>query len=165
MQQNTIKPKKGSRKRGKRRGIGDTFAGRGVKGQKSRSGGRSKFTAGFEGGQISLIRRMPKLGGFKNPNRVEFQTVNLKDLEERLSVDKVSAETLKADRLIHKKSSPIKILGNGKITKKLTCFVDAISKTAKEAIEKAGGSIELKVKKKVTKKVKTKHLIETDKNV
>ena len=89
MQQHTLKPKRGSTHRHKRRGIGDTFAGRGVKGQKSRVGGRSKFGAGFEGGQISLIRRMPKLGGFRNINRVEFQPVNLADLEKLEIVIKV----------------------------------------------------------------------------
>ncbi|MFH1375221.1 MAG: 50S ribosomal protein L15 [Patescibacteria group bacterium] len=154
MQQHTLKPKKGSARRHKRRGIGDTFAGRGCKGQKSRTGGRSKFTAGFEGGQISLIRRMPKLGGFRNINRVEYQPVNLKDLEERLSVDKVSRETLKEAGLIRKVTLPVKILGMGKLTKKLTCFIDAVSASAKEAIEAAGGTIELAAKKKVKQKEK-----------
>lgn len=154
MQQHTLKPRKGSNKHGKRRGIGDTFAGRGCKGQKSRVGGRSKFTAGFEGGQISLIRRMPKLGGFRNINRVEYQAVNLKDLEERLPMDKVSRETLKEAGLIRKVKLPVKILGTGKLTKKLTCFVDAVSKSAKEAIEAAGGTIELAAKKKIEKKEK-----------
>ncbi|MBU1089962.1 50S ribosomal protein L15 [Patescibacteria group bacterium] len=151
MQQHTLKPKKGSTHRHKRRGIGDTFAGRGVKGQQSRVGGRSKFGAGFEGGQISLIRRMPKLGGFRNPNRVEFQPVNLADLE-KLEIDKISRETLKEVGLIRKIKNPVKILGSGKLTKKLTCFVDAVSKSAREAIEKAGGSIELKIKKGKIKK-------------
>ena len=147
MQQHTLKPKKGSTHRHKRRGIGDTFAGRGVKGQKSRVGGRSKFGAGFEGGQISLIRRMPKLGGFRNINRVEFQPVNIADLE-KLEIDKISRETLKDVGLIRKIKNPVKILGSGKLTKKLVCFVDVVSKSAREAIEKAGGSIELKIKKK-----------------
>lgn len=152
MQQHTLKPRPGSNKRHKRRGIGDTFAGRGVKGQKSRVGGRSKFSAGFEGGQISLIRRMPKLGGFRNPNRVEFQPVNLANLE-RLAIDKISRETLAEANLIRTAKRPVKILGSGKLTKKLTCFVDAVSKSARAAIEKAGGSIELsKVKVKKSKK-------------
>ncbi len=147
MKQHTLSPKKGSTHRHKRRGIGDTFAGRGVKGQKSRVGGRSKFGAGFEGGQISLVRRMPKLGGFRNINRVEFQPVNLIDLE-KLEIDKISRETLKDAGLIRKIKNPVKILGSGKLTKKLICFVDAVSKSARESIEKAGGSIELKMKKK-----------------
>ena len=151
MQQHTLKPKKGSTHRRKRRGIGDTFAGRGVKGQKSRVGGRSKFGAGFEGGQISLLRRMPKLGGFRNINRVEFQPVNLADLE-KLEIDKISRETLKDAGLIRKTKNPVKILGSGKLTKKLTCFVDAVSRSAREAIEKAGGSIELKTKNVKSKK-------------
>lgn len=152
MQQHTLKPAKGSNRRHKRRGIGDTYAGRGCKGQKSRVGGRSKFTAAFEGGQISLVRRMPKLGGFRNINRVEFQPVNLSNLENRLDVDKVSAETLLEAGLIKKLKQPVKLLGTGKLTKKLTCFVDAVSKSAKEAIEKAGGSIELKTKKAAAEK-------------
>ncbi len=153
MQQHTLKPKKGSTHIHKRRGIGDTYAGRGCKGQKSRVGGRSKFTAAFEGGQISLIRRMPKLGGFRNINRVEFQVVNLSDLED-ISIDKISRETLKEVGLISKKNQPVKILGTGKLTKKITCFVDAVSKSAKEAIEKAGGSIELAPKKAKAKNSK-----------
>lgn len=154
MQQNNLQPKKGSNRRHKRRGIGDTFAGRGCKGQKSRVGGRSKFSAAFEGGQISLIRRMPKLGGFRNINRVEFQPVNLAALE-KLSIDKISRETLKDAGLIRSKTKPIKILGFGKLSKKLTCFVDAVSKSAKAEIEKAGGSIELPVKKEKESKKKT----------
>ncbi len=151
MQQNTLSPKKGSAKRHKRRGIGDTFAGRGCKGQKSRVGGRSKFSAAFEGGQISIVRRMPKLGGFRNINRVEFQPVNLSDLE-KLSIDKISRETLYKVGLIKKLKLPVKILGMGKLTKKVTCFVDAASKNAKMAIEKAGGSVELRQKKEKAKK-------------
>ncbi|MFH0776773.1 MAG: 50S ribosomal protein L15 [Patescibacteria group bacterium] len=153
MQQHTLKPKKGSTHRHNRRGIGDGFAGRGCKGQQARVGGRSKFGAGFEGGQISLLRRMPKLGGFRNVNRVEFQPVNLGDLE-KLGIDKISRETLKNAGLISKKNSPVKILGFGQLSKKLTCFVDAVSKSARAAIEKAGGSIELPAKKPVEKKAK-----------
>jgi len=153
MQQHTLSSNKGATHRNRRRGIGDTFAGRGVKGQQSRVGGRSKFTAGFEGGQISLIRRMPKLGGFRNPNRVEFQPVNLNTLE-NFESEKINAETLKAAGLIRKKNLPVKILGNGKLTKKIIVEVDAVSKSAREIIEKAGGSITLKLKKaKPVKKV------------
>jgi len=144
MQQNTLHPKKGATHRGKRLGIGDSFAGRGVKGQQKRVGGRSKFSAAFEGGQISIVRRMPKLGGFRNVNRVEFQPVNLAALE-TLSIDKISRETLKEVGLIRSKLRPVKILGFGKLTRKLTCFVDAISKSAKVEIEKAGGTVELKI--------------------
>jgi len=153
MQQHTLKPKKGATHRGRRRGIGDTFAGRGVKGQQSRVGGRSKFGAGFEGGQISILRRMPKLGGFRNINRIEFQPVNLSALE-KLSIDKISCDTLLVAGLIRSKNKPVKILGFGKLTRKLTCFVDAISKSAKTEIEKASGSVELPKKKEVIRKVK-----------
>jgi large subunit ribosomal protein L15 len=143
MQQHTLKPNQGSRKRKKRRGIGDTFAGRGVKGQKSRVGGRSKFSAGFEGGQISLVRRMPKLGGFRNPNRVENQVVNLKDLE-KLETTKIDAKVLAKSGLIRKSNLPIKILGKGKLTKKLEIKVNTASKSAIKAIEAIGGKLELK---------------------
>ncbi len=152
MQQNTLKPRAGSRKVHHRRGIGDTFAGRGCKGQQSRVGGRSKFSAAFEGGQISLIRRMPKLGGFKNPNKIPFQPVNLSDLETRLDTEVADVETLYAADLIKKKNLPIKILGKGELKKKLTVKVDAASKTAIAAIEKAGGTIDLP--KKIEKATK-----------
>ncbi len=156
MQQHTLKSKSGSRKKHHRRGIGDTFAGRGCKGQQSRVGGRSKFTAGFEGGQISLIRRMPKLGGFTNPNRVPYQPVNLSDLETRFSADVADSETLLAAGLIKKANQPVKILGTGGLKKKLTVKVDAASKSAIAAIEKAGGTVELPKKvEKVTKAKKT----------
>ncbi len=153
MQQHTLHPKKGSTHRSKRLGIGDRFAGRGVKGQQKRVGGSSKFSAAFEGGQTSLVRRMPKLGGFRNINRVEFQPVNTSSLE-KLTIDKISRETLKEAGLIRFKNKPIKLLGFGKLTKKLTCFVDAVSASAKKAIEAAGGTIELPVKKVVEKKVR-----------
>ncbi|MCF7846185.1 MAG: 50S ribosomal protein L15 [Candidatus Peribacteraceae bacterium] len=155
MQQNTLRPRKGSTHRNRRRGIGDTFGGRGVKGQQKRVGGSSKFSAAFEGGQMSLVRRMPKLGGFRNVNRVEFQPVNLAAIEE-LTIDKISRETLKDAGLIRSKKKPIKILGFGKLTKKMTFFVDAVSASAKAAIEKAGGSIELTKKK--ANPVKAKHI-------
>jgi large subunit ribosomal protein L15 len=154
MQQNTLKPRKGSTKRHKRRGIGDTFAGKGVKGQKARVGASGKYTAGFEGGQISLVRRMPKLGGFRNPNRVPFQPVNLTDLEARLAAETADATTLHAAGLIKKKNLPIKLLATGTLKKKLTVKVDAASAAAKAAVEKAGGTVEILSTKKAAAKTK-----------
>ncbi len=116
------KVKKPARKRlgqGNATGQG-TYAGRGCKGQKSRSGG-GKVRLFFEGGQTPLIQRMPKNKGFKNPNRVEAQIVNLADLEVRYNDgEKVTYETLLMKGLIRSgKSDKIKILGMGKLTKKL----------------------------------------------
>ena len=103
---------------------------------------------------------MPKLGGFRNINRVEFQPVNLAALE-KLSIDKISRETLLEAGLIRSKNKPVKILGFGKLTRKLTCFVDAISQSAKTEIEKVGGSISLPEKKEAKKK--TAKVVESQK--
>ena len=117
-----------------------TFAGRGCKGQNSRAGGGVR--KGFEGGQTPLIQRMPKLRGFKNPTRVEAQPINLTKIEEAFKTgDKVNIETLLAKKLISKNNSKVKILGDGELSKKLTVSDVLVSKSAKEAIEKAGGSV------------------------
>lgn len=139
MQQHQLKPVKGSRQRKTRLGIGDTFAGRGAKGQKSRVGGRSKFSAGFEGGQTPLIRRLPKLGGFTNVNRIAYQAVNLADLN--TLTGEVTPASLKKAGLIRSAREYVKILGNGELTAKLAVSAHAASEKAKVAIEKAGGSL------------------------
>ncbi len=135
-----------AKKTRKRRGQGNatgngTFGGRGCKGQNSRAGGGVR--PGFEGGQSGLLMRLPKWRGFKNPNRVEAQIVNLDVLELNFKDgDKVSVQDLMDKGLIRKNNSKVKILGDGEISKKLT--VDAgilLSATAKAAIEKAGGSV------------------------
>jgi len=116
-------------------GLGKT-AGRGQKGQKSRSGG--KVNPHFEGGQMPLQRRLPKRG-FTNINRVEYQVVNLRDLE---ALDgSVTVEGLKASGLIGNLRHPVKILGTGELTKALSVEAHAFSKSAKEKIEAAGGSV------------------------
>lgn len=152
IRQHTLKPKLGSRKksfaigRGDGSGIG-SYSGKGVKGQTSRSGGNIK--PGFEGGQTPLIRRLPKLKGFKNPNRTPFQVVNVTKLnafEDGAIVDLVALYDI---GFISKKNMPIKLLGDGEVTKKLTVKVDAVSNSAKEKIEKAGGSLVLPTIKKV----------------
>jgi large subunit ribosomal protein L15 len=143
MQQHKIRPRAGSKHTHKRLGIGDTFAGKGAKGQKARVGGHRKFSAGFEGGQISLVRRMPKLGGFRNPNRIPYQPVNLADLEQRHAGVDVTVESLHKAGLIKKLSLPVKLLAFGEVTKKFTVKVDAASKSAVAAVEKAGGKVEL----------------------
>ena len=138
-----LKPTKGSKSSKKRVGRGNgsgrgTFCGRGCKGQKSRSGGGKGPQ--FEGGQTPLIRRQPKFGGFRNPNREEYEAINLDVLEEKLSAGSYDFDALKEAGLISGKL-PVKILGRGKVTKKFKLTVDGASKSAKDAIEKAGGSV------------------------
>lgn len=141
----TLTPAKGARKERIRLGRGNgsgkgNFSGHGCKGEQARSG-RGKGP-GFEGGQVPLIRRQPKLGGFKNPTREEFEIVNLDLLEQKLEAGSYDADALKEARLVDG-GMPVKILGRGAITKKFNLTVDAASKSAKEAITKAGGSITL----------------------
>lgn len=146
MQLNDLRPAEGSRKNRKRIGRGNssghgTTAGRGTKGQLSRSGGGKG--AGFEGGQQPLAMRLPKLPGFINHNRVEYAPVNVSRLEEIYADgETVSGETLCAKGVIKKPFIPVKVLGNGEITKKLTVSVDKVSASAKAKIEAAGGKVE-----------------------
>ena len=121
--------------RGAGSGLGKT-AGRGQKGQKARTGG--KVSMHFEGGQMPLHRRLPKRG-FTNIHRIEYQVVNLRDLE---TLDgQVTVEVLKGAGLIGNVRRPVKILGQGELTKALAVEAHAFSKSAKEKIEAAGGSV------------------------
>ena len=146
MQLNDLRPAEGSRKNRKRIGRGNssghgTTAGRGTKGQLSRSGGGKG--AGFEGGQQPLAMRLPKLPGFINHNRVEYAPVNVSRLEEIYADgETVNGESLCAKVDIKKPFIPVKVLGNGEITKKLTVNVDKVSASAKAKIEAAGGKVE-----------------------
>lgn len=126
--------------RGSSSGLGTT-AGRGNKGQQSRSGG--KTYVGFEGGQMPLYRRIAQRGFSNYPFKREYEIFNLRDLDAKfLDGETVNDETLKAKGMRKKKRLPIKILGDGDIAeKKLSLVVDKISKSAKEKIEKAGGSV------------------------
>lgn len=144
MQLNNLKPAKGSIKAGKRigRGEGSGKGGtstRGHKGQKSRSGYSRKI--GFEGGQMPLQRRVPKFG-FKNINRKEYQGINLDKLQKLVDDGKVK-DAVTLDVLIENrlacKNELVKILGGGELKAKLNVTVHKFTKTAKEAIEKAGG--------------------------
>jgi large subunit ribosomal protein L15 len=121
--------------RGPGSGSGKT-ATRGEKGQKARSGGN--VHPRFEGGQMPLIRRIPKRG-FTNINRVEYQVVNVRELE-RLDGD-VSLEALKHAGLIRSVAKPVKILGEGELTKALAVTAHAFSRSARSKIEGAGGSV------------------------
>ncbi len=121
--------------RGSGSGLGKT-AGRGQKGQKSRTGGTVNIH--FEGGQMPLHRRIPKRG-FNNKNRIEYQVVNLRDLEG--FEGQVTPESLKGAGLIGNLRRPVKVLGQGEVAKALKVEAHAFSKSAKEKIEAAGGSV------------------------
>ncbi|MEQ8842409.1 MAG: 50S ribosomal protein L15 [Acidimicrobiales bacterium] len=141
MKLHDLQPSEGSNKRGKRKargigGKGGKTAGRGTKGQRA----RNTVPIGFEGGQMPLLQRIPKLRGFTNPFRVEYQGINLDTLEETGMTD-VSPETLLERGLIGK-GSLVKILGRGEVTTALTVKAHAFSKSAEEAITAAGGSVE-----------------------
>jgi len=123
--------------RGTGSGLGKT-AGRGHKGQRSRAGGNVR--PGFEGGQMPLIRRVPKRG-FTNPFRVPAQVVNLRDLE-KLPAEAVTPATLAEVGLVRKVNDPVKILGMGQATRAYVVEGCTVSKTAQEKIEQAGGRIE-----------------------
>ena len=143
MKVHDLKPAPGSTKKAKRvgRGIGGKggkTAGRGTKGQNSRSGGGVRV--GFEGGQLPMAMRIPKLKGFKNPFRVEYQAVNLDTLDATELTD-VSPETLLANGLVSK-GALVKVLGRGEISRAITVQAHAFSASAVTAIEAAGGSVE-----------------------
>ena len=125
--------------RGSSSGRGTT-AGKGNKGQQSRSGG--KVYVGFEGGQMPLYRRIARRGFSNYWFKKEFAIVNLRDLEARFADgETVNKETLVLKGLANKADELIKVLGDGELTKKLTVAVDKVSASAKEKIEKAGGSV------------------------
>ncbi|WCO66658.1 50S ribosomal protein L15 [Iamia majanohamensis] len=135
-----LTPPPGSNRRRKRvgRGIagkGGKTAGRGTKGQKA----RSKVPAGFEGGQMPLHMRVPKLKGFNNPFRVEYQAVNLDVLEET-GDSTVTPESLRAKGLTHK-GALVKVLGRGEVTRAIDVSAHAFSASAEAAITAAGGSV------------------------
>ena len=126
--------------RGKAAGQGKT-AGRGTKG----TGARHTTTSfvGFEGGQMPLQRRVPKLKGFTNPNRVEFAVVNVERLAQLFDAgSEVTPEALREHGLIHK-GMPVKVLGRGELDRALTVRVHAVSGSARQKIEQAGGSVEI----------------------
>ena len=142
MELSNLKPKKGSRHAKKRVGRGPgsghgKTAGRGEKGQKSRSGFSRQ--PGFEGGQMPLHRRLPKRG-FTNIFKKEYAVVNLSDLERFDNGATVDEATLRQAGLVKGRNDGVKVLGYGELSKKLTVSATKFSKTAKEAIEKAGGS-------------------------
>ncbi len=142
----TLKPADGATKRRKRVGRGPgsgrgKTSTRGVKGQKARTGHHgARF--GFEGGQIPMQRRLPKRG-FKNPFRVEVFALNLGDINERCEEGTLDLEALQGAGLVPRRASRLKILGNGEVTKKFVIKASAFSGSAKEKLEKAGGTAEV----------------------
>jgi len=127
--------------RGDGSGSGGT-AGRGNKGQQSRSGG--KTYPGFEGGQMPLYRRLPSRGFSNYPFRKEYQVVNLRDIEGKFQAgDTVDTLSLFMKGLLRKPELPVKVLGEGQVSVALTVSVDAVSSSAKAKIEAAGGKVEV----------------------
>jgi len=122
--------------RGKAAGQGKT-AGRGTKGW----GARHNPKLGFEGGQMPLQRRVPKLKGFTNPNRVEFAVVNLDALAERFQAGEDVTRIALLERGMVRKGRPGKVLGRGQVDRALTVHAHAVSATAREKIERAGGTV------------------------
>ena len=137
-----LKPAPGSTKPKRRvgrgtAGKGGKTAGRGTKGQ----GARDTVPVGFEGGQLPLQQRVPKLKGFKNPFRVEYAVVNLDTLE-TVGGDEVSPESLRAAGLVHKHGL-VKVLGRGQLTRAVRVRAHAFSTSAEQAITAAGGTVEV----------------------
>ncbi len=147
MQLHNLKPAKGATHNQKRVGRGEgsgygVTAGKGNKGQQSRTGYQSKI--GHEGGQMPIQRRMPKRG-FKNRNRVEYKAFNLGQIDylmEKYELSEFSLDALYINGLINR-TDLVKVLGTGEIKSKVTIKVNAISEKAKSAVEAAGGTVEL----------------------
>jgi large subunit ribosomal protein L15 len=142
MKVHDLRPAPGSTRARRRvgRGIagkGGKTAGRGTKGQNA----RTNVKPGFEGGQLPLAQRIPKLKGFKNPFRVEYVVVNLDTLE-AIEGDTISPESLRSAGLVHKHGL-VKVLGRGELTHKVTVSAHAFSRSAVAAIEGAGGRVEV----------------------
>ena len=145
MKLHELHPAEGSRKRRHRVGRGPSSgrgktSGRGQKGQKARSGGGTRL--GFEGGQTPLFETLPKRG-FSNINRKDYAIVNLDVLNQFEEGTEISPVLLVETGVIKKEKSGIKILGNGTIDRKLTVHAHKFSNAAKEAIEAAGGTVEV----------------------
>ena len=143
---NTLKPNNGSRKKKLRKGRGiaagqGASCGFGMRGQKSRSGRPTR--PGFEGGQMPLYRRVPKLKHFQIINQKFFSIINLSKLNEFKDNDTVNIDSLVKKGLLFKPKYPLKVLGNGEIKVKLNVEAHAFTKSAKEKIESLGGSCEI----------------------
>ena len=145
MRQDNLSPLPGSKRTRKRVGRGDgsghgTYSGRGLKGQKSRSG--YKMRPGFEGGQLPLIKRLPRKRGFVNIFRTEYNIVNLDKLNLFESGSEVTPEKLLAAGLVKSLRKPIKILANGEVSQPFVVKANKFSAAAKAKIEAVGGKAE-----------------------
>jgi large subunit ribosomal protein L15 len=146
VKQNKLAPAPGSRHAAKRvgRGTGSghgTFSGRGCKGQKARSG-NNKVRPGFEGGQLPLIKRLPRKRGFVNIFKIEYNLVTLDDLNQFESGSEVTSEIMVAAGIITSPANPVKVLADGTLDHPLTVKADKFSASAKAKIEAAGGKTE-----------------------
>jgi large subunit ribosomal protein L15 len=145
VKQNNIAPAAGSRKASKRVGRGDgsnrgTYSGRGCKGQKSRAG--YKMRPGFEGGQLPLIKRLPRKRGFTNFFRTEYSTVSVGALNAFDAGSEATPEKMLASGIVKSLAKPIKVLADGDIDRSLTVRAHKFSASAKAKIEAAGGTVE-----------------------
>jgi large subunit ribosomal protein L15 len=143
MKPHELKPPEGSVKNRKRKGRGEgsgkgKTAGRGTKGTRA----RGEVPIGFEGGQMPLIRRVPKLKGFTPPRRKHYGAVNVSQLAE-LGKSDIGPDDLRSAGIVHKRDKLIKVLGVGELDKALTVKAHAFSGSAKSKIEAAGGSVEV----------------------
>jgi large subunit ribosomal protein L15 len=143
MKPHELKPAAGSKRLPKRVGRGEgsghgKTAGRGTKGTRA----RGSVPLFFEGGQMPLVRRVPKLKGFTPPNRKVYGAVNVGDLE-GVGAAEVGPDEMRGAGLVHKRYELIKVLGDGEIGKKLTVRAHAVSASARQKIEAAGGSVEI----------------------
>jgi large subunit ribosomal protein L15 len=144
MRLHELKPRPGAKHRVKRLGSGESSghgktSGKGHKGQKARSGGSIRL--GFEGGQMPLIRRLPKRGFNNNRFKKVYSIVNLDDLEVFEAGSHVNEEALRGKGLIRGDNAGLKILARGSLTKPLTVEADVFSGAARQQIEKAGGTV------------------------
>lgn len=137
-----LHPAPGSRKDRKRRGRGNgsgrgNYSGRGMKGQKS----RENIDPYFEGGQLKLVKRMPWMRGFHNRWGVTYEPINLRQLEKFGANAEVTPQTLVENAVLNRPRSRVKLLGDGDVDRPLQVRVHAVSKSAREKIEAAGGSV------------------------
>jgi large subunit ribosomal protein L15 len=150
MRLHNLSPNPGSKKRRKRLGIGESSgkgktSGKGHKGQKARSGGSIRL--GFEGGQMPLIRRLPKRGFNNTAFKTVFGVVNLDDLERKFADGaSVNEAALRESGLIRGPIDGVKVLGRGELSKKLSLEIDQITPSAREKVEKAGGTVAIREK-------------------
>lgn len=153
MRLHDLRPNPGAKKRRKRLGIGESSgkgktSGKGHKGQKARSGG--SIRPGFEGGQMPLIRRLPKRGFNNKEFKLVFGIVNVEILERHFEAGaSINEASLREAGLIRGKIYGVKVLGRGEITKALTIETDFITDSAREKVDKAGGTITIREKKTV----------------